>query len=122
MNGMMFRKAFSVDRITHFSLPIQLFWLRADNLCALHVTAERRVEGVATVHDAAVVPHDHIAAAPFVRPFEGVAGSVSPNGIEQCLAFTDLHPDDPRIETPSQEKALPPRLRMGAHQWVAGPW
>ena len=70
------------------------------------------------MHDAAVVPHDHITVAPFVRPFECIAGGVTPNGVEQCLALIDLHPNNPRIETASQEQTLPPRLRMGAHQRV----
>ena len=121
MNVTTVRKAFPVDRVAHLLLTIQLFRLGADNLCALHVTAERRVEGVAAVHDAAVVPHDHIAVAPFVRPFEGITGSVIPNDIEQFLALIDLHPNDPRIETPSQEQTFSPCLRMGAHQWVTGP-
>src|SRR5436305_8635685 len=57
------------------------------DLGAVHDPPGCRVEGVAPVHDAAIVPQDQVARAPLLVPGEFVLGRICPQRVEQRLAF-----------------------------------
>src|SRR5262245_17308402 len=61
----------------------------ADDLGAVHAAAQALVEGVAAMHDAAVVPHHQVAGAPLLVPGEAILGGMSPHGVEHRLALLD---------------------------------
>src|SRR5688572_18883861 len=60
---------------------------RALDLRAQHVAAFVRVEGVAPVHGAAVVPHHQVADLPHLVPGQMRLGCMRPEAIEQRLAL-----------------------------------
>src|SRR5262245_41305768 len=55
-------------RFMHPSAPLLRWSLRALDLGAVHDAARIRVERIAPVHGAAIIPHDEIADAPDVLP------------------------------------------------------
>src|SRR5579883_1786427 len=60
---------------------------RSAGLRAMHHPALRRIEGVAAVQGAAVVPHDEITRPPAVMPGEARLRRVLPDRVEQALRF-----------------------------------
>src|ERR1051326_7824360 len=67
------------------------------DLRAVHHPARARIERVAAVHRAAVVPHHEIARAPVVPPRQRVARRVRPDLVEQRVALFERHPLDVRV-------------------------
>ncbi len=61
----------------------------ADDLRAVHQAAQALVEGVAAMHDAAVVPQHQVAGAPLLVPGEVLLGGMGPYGVEERLALLD---------------------------------
>ena len=59
----------------------------------MHDAARIRVERIAPVHGAAIIPHDEIADAPDVLPGELGAIDEAPELTEKRLGFRKLEPD-----------------------------
>jgi solute carrier family 13 (sodium-dependent dicarboxylate transporter), member 2/3/5 len=99
------------------------------DLGAVHDAPRSRIERVATVHDAAVVPQDEIAGAPAVTPRLRVGGRRFPDAIEQHVGRLERQPLEPRVAASSEIQMLPSCLRVhadermecsGGHAWIVG--
>src|SRR5215216_3977617 len=76
----------------------------ADDLRAVHQAAQALVEGIAAVHDAAIVPQHQVACAPLLVPREVLLGGVCPHRIEQGLALLDRQAMDVGTGTAAEEQ------------------
>src|SRR5579871_6405383 len=92
----------------------------ADDLRAVHQAAEAFVEGVAAVHDAAVVPHHQVADAPLLVPGEALLRGVRPHGVEQFLALLDAQAMDVGAGPAAEEQRLALGDRMQADEGMDG--
>src|SRR3954462_1323502 len=80
----------------------------ADDLGAVHQAAQAFVEGVAAMHDAAVVPHHEIADPPLLIPGEALLRGVGPHRVEKLLALLDAQPVDVGAGPAAEEQRLAP--------------
>src|SRR6185437_4269046 len=88
----------------------------ADDLRAVHETAQAFVEGVEAVHDAAVVPHDGIADSPRLVPGEALLSGVRPDRVEQLLALLDAEAVDVGARPAAEEQGFTLGDRMQADE------
>ena len=88
------------------------------DLRAVHDAPRSRVERIAAVHDAAVVPQDEISDAPLMAPRQRIRRGKFPDPIEQGVGLVERQPFEPRIAPTSEIQMLAPRLRMDADQRV----
>jgi solute carrier family 13 (sodium-dependent dicarboxylate transporter), member 2/3/5 len=82
------------------------------DLGAMHDAPRSRIERVAAVHDAAVVPQDEIAGAPAVTPGVRVSSRRLPDAIEQGIGFIERQSLQPRVAASSEIEMLPSCLRV----------
>jgi sodium-dependent dicarboxylate transporter 2/3/5 len=99
------------------------------DLGAVHDAPRSRIERVAPVHDAAVVPQDEIAGAPAMAPGVRIGGRCLPDAIEQRVGLIERQSLQPRVATASEVQMLPLRLRVdtdqrmecsGGRAWIVG--
>jgi len=99
------------------------------DLRAVHDAPRSRIERVAAVHDAAVVPQDEVAGTPAVTPGLRIGGRHLPDAIEQRVGCLERQPLEPRIATSSEIEMLPSGLRVhadermecsGGRAWIVG--
>src|SRR5262245_19802678 len=86
----------------------------------MHEAPQALVEGVATMHDATIVPQHEVAGPPLLIPGEALLSGVCPNGIEQLLAVFDREAVDVGAGPAAEEQRLTPGHRMQAHQRMHG--
>src|SRR6185436_531219 len=86
------------------------------DLRAVHQAPRRRVERVAAVQGAAVVPDHHVADAPLMAEDELRLRGVGPELVEQRLALGELESLDVAVAPPAEEQHLAPGLGMLANQ------
>ena len=70
----------------------------------MHQAPRGGIEGIAPVQGAAVVPHHHVADAPFLAEDELRLRRVRPQRIEQRLALREFQPLDVAIAAPTEEQ------------------
>src|SRR5436190_8761961 len=78
----------------------------ADDLGAVHQPAQALVEGVAAVHDAAIIPHHQIADPPLLVPGKMLLRGMRPDRVEQLLAVLDAQAMDVGAGTAAEEQRL----------------
>ena len=86
------------------------------------MASNSRIEGVAAMHYAAVIPHHHVAVKPFVGPGILVSCRMIPYGVEQFLALLDRKTDNPGIKPTAEEEAFAIGLWMGTDERVSCAW
>jgi solute carrier family 13 (sodium-dependent dicarboxylate transporter), member 2/3/5 len=67
------------------------------DLGAVHDAPRSRIERVAPVHDAAVVPQDEIASAPLVTPGQRIDGRRLPDAVEHRVGLVERPSLEPRV-------------------------
>jgi sodium-dependent dicarboxylate transporter 2/3/5 len=88
------------------------------DLRAVHDAPAARIERVAAVHDAAVVPEDQVAGAPLMAPRQRVAGGRVPDAIEQRVGLVERQPLEPRVAASAEIEMLAPGFGMHADERV----
>jgi sodium-dependent dicarboxylate transporter 2/3/5 len=83
------------------------------DLGAVHDSPRSRIERVAAVHDAAVVPQDEIAGAPLVTPGQRIGRCRVPDAVEHCVGLVERQSLEPRVAASS--KIEMPAARFGMH-------
>src|SRR5690349_16135192 len=89
----------------------------------MHEPAGGRVEGVALVHGATIVPADKVALLPDLSPGEALLGDLGPELVEDGRAFVGRKTDDRGVPPPAEEQAGAAALAMAADDRMvdAGP-
>jgi len=82
------------------------------DLGAVHDAPRSRIERVAPVHNAAVVPQDEIARAPVMTPGLGIGGRRLPDAIEEGVGRLERQSLQPRVAASSEIQMLPSGLRV----------
>jgi hypothetical protein len=99
------------------------------DLGAVHDAPRSRIERVAPVHDAAVVPQHEIASAPPVTPGQRISGRRLPDAVEHRVGLVERQPFEPRVAASSEIQMPSARLRMhtdermecsGRPAWIVG--
>jgi len=90
------------------------------DLGAVHDAPRSRIERVAAVHDAAVVPQDEIAGAPVVTPGQRISRGRLPNAVEHCVRLVERQSLEPRIAASSKVQMPAARFRMHTDERVEG--
>ena len=90
------------------------------DLGAVHDAPRSRIERVATVHDAAVVPQDEIAGAPLVTPGQRISGGRLPDSVQHRVGLVDRQSLEPRVAPPSEIQMVAAGFRMHADERVEG--
>ena len=90
------------------------------DLGAVHDAPRARIERVAAVHDAAVIPQDEIAGAPLVTPRQRVSRCGLPDAVEQCVGFIERQSLQPRVATSPEIQVPAARFRMHTDERVEG--
>src|SRR5260370_13695615 len=88
------------------------------DLGAVHDAPGSRVEGIAAVHRAAVVPQNEVAQPSVIVPGQVVAGRVRQNLVEQRLGFGERESIDISIAAAAEIKALATRFGVRADERV----
>ena len=88
------------------------------DLGAVHDAPRSRIERVAAVHDAAVVPQDEIAGAPVVTPGQRISRGRLPNAVEHCVRLVERQSLEPRIAASSKVQMPAARFRMRTDEWM----
>src|SRR6185503_14820989 len=88
------------------------------DLGAVHDASGTRIERIATVHDAAVVPEDEIAGAPAVTPGLRIGGRRLPDAIEQRVGGLERQSFQPRVAASSEIQMLPSCFRVETDEWM----
>ena len=88
----------------------------AFDLGAVHDAPRSRIESVATVHDAAVVPQHQVAHAPVVPPRQRIGRGNAPDPIEQRLGFLEFQSLEPGVPASAKVEVLTSGFRMDAHE------
>src|SRR5262249_39377644 len=92
--------------------------LFALDLGAVHDPARARIERIASMHSAAIVPKDKIAYAPDVLPSEFRPIDEAPQFVEQRFGICQLEPDQIGVAPTAEIQHPPTRVRVLAHQWM----
>src|SRR5262245_55651458 len=99
------------------------------DLRAVHDAPRSRIDRVAAVHDAAVVPQDEIAGAPAMTPGLRIGSSRLPDAIEQRVGIVERQTLQPRIAPSPEIQMLTSCLRVhtdegmecsGCRAWIVG--
>src|SRR5687767_7591994 len=93
--------------------------LSGPDLGTVEQAPRARIEGVAAVERAAVVPHHHVADAPLLAEGEARLRCMPPQLVEQPLAFFELEAHDVAVAPPAEKETLASGFRMRAHQRMA---
>ncbi|HEY3159130.1 MAG TPA: DASS family sodium-coupled anion symporter [Vicinamibacterales bacterium] len=72
------------------------------DLGAVHDAPGARIERVAAVHDAAVVPEHQVAGAPLVAPRQRIGSGGLPDAIEQRVGVVERQPLEPCVAAPAE--------------------
>src|SRR6478672_5442356 len=96
--------------------------LLAFDLGAMHDPPAGRIESVAPVHGAAVIPQNEIADAPSVLPCELRPSDEAPEFVEQRLRLGNLEPDQIGVTTAPEIEHAPAGVRMRADQRMHRTW
>src|SRR5207237_1312475 len=86
------------------------------DLGAVHDTPRARIERVAPVHHAPVVPQHQVASGPLVAPGQRVRGGRLPDAIEQRVGFIERQPFEPRVAASSEVEMTAAGFRMNADE------
>jgi hypothetical protein len=89
--------------------------LLALDLGAVHNAARIRVERIASVHGAAIIPHDEIADAPNVLPCKFRSINETPKFIEKRLRITKLESDQIGIAATAEIEHASGGVRVRAY-------
>jgi sodium-dependent dicarboxylate transporter 2/3/5 len=99
------------------------------DLGAVHDAPRARIERVAPVHHAAVVPQDEIAGAPLVAPGQRAGRRRFPDAVEHGVGLVERQSLEPRVAASSEIQMRSTRLRMdtdermdgsGSRAWIVG--
>ncbi len=90
------------------------------DLGAVHDAPRSRIERIAPVHDASVVPQDKVADAPAVSPGQRISSRRLPDTIEQRVRFLHRQSFEPRIAASSEIEMPPASLLMHADERMEG--
>ena len=88
----------------------------AFDLGAVHDAPRSRIEPVATVHDAAIVPQHQVADAPAMPPRQRIGRGGVPDAIEQRVRFVEAQALKPRVPASSEVKVAASRFWMDADE------
>src|SRR5882762_2246250 len=88
------------------------------DLGAVHEAPRVRIERVAPVQRAAVVPDQHVAHLPLLAEGELALSRVRPQFVEQRFALDQFHADDIAVAPPPEKEAGAPGLGMRADERV----
>ena len=88
------------------------------DLGAVHDAPGARVERVAAVHDAAIVPEHQVADPPLVAPRQGVGGGRLPDAIEQRVGLLQRQSLEPRVAAPAEIEVAASRFRVDGDERV----
>src|SRR5204862_3056330 len=94
--------------------------LLALDLGAVHDAAAVRVECIAPMHGAAVVPHDEVTDAPHMLPCELRAIHKLPQLVEEGFRLRNIEPNQIGVAAPSQIEHAPTGRGMGANKRMHG--
>ena len=94
--------------------------LLALDLGAVHDAPAARVERIAPMHGAAIVPQHQIADAPDVLPGELRPVDEAPQLVEQRLGVRERKPEQIGVAAPAEIEHAPAGIGMRAHQRVHG--
>ena len=86
----------------------------------VHDTPRRRIECIAPVHGAAVVPDQHVTQPPLMAPGEFRLRGVRPYFVEQRFGFLQRQAVDLRIRPPSEIERVVAAVFVPANDGVAG--
>src|ERR1700732_2473409 len=92
----------------------------AFDLSAVHQPAALRIELVAAMQRAAIVPHDEVADLPALMPGQLRARRMAPQFVEQPFALFERHPLDIGVAAAAEKERLAAGHRMSANDRVAG--
>src|SRR5262245_43265139 len=90
------------------------------DLGAVHDAPRSRIEGVAPVHDAAVVPQHEIAGAPLVTPGQRLSRRRLPDAVEHRIGLVDRQSLEPRVPASSEIQVPSACLRMCTDERMEG--
>jgi solute carrier family 13 (sodium-dependent dicarboxylate transporter), member 2/3/5 len=90
------------------------------DLRAMHDAPRSRIERVAAVHDAAVVPQDEIAGAPAMTPGLRVSSRRLPDAIEQRVGIIERQSLQPGITPSSEIQMLASGFRVHTDERMEG--
>src|SRR5258705_5285005 len=88
------------------------------DLGAMHQAPRVRIERVAPVQRATVVPDQRVAHPPLLAEGKPGLSRVRPQFVEQRLALLQLHADDVAVAPAPEKEAAAPGLGMRAHEGV----
>src|SRR6201999_4475731 len=91
--------------------PLPTFDLRA-----MHDATFRRIEWIAPVHRATIVPQYEVADAPHVLPHQFFAVDVRPKFVQQRLGTSEIKPLDVRIAATAEIQHAAARFGVRAYQ------
>jgi sodium-dependent dicarboxylate transporter 2/3/5 len=91
------------------------------DLGAMHDAPRARIERVAPVHDAAVVPEHQVAHAPLVAPRQRIGGGRLPDAVEQQVGLVERQPFEPRVAAPAEIQMPAPGLGMDTDERMKRP-
>src|SRR5579859_7038058 len=94
--------------------------LRSFDLRTVQQPARGRIEGIAPMQRATVVPRHDVAHAPFLPESEPRPGGVRPERIQQLLAFREIKAFDVAVAPSPQKETLASGLRVCAHERMTG--
>src|SRR5579863_7655194 len=90
------------------------------DLGAVHDAAALRIERIAAVHHATVVPQDQVARPPLLVPLEFRLRRMRPQRVEQGFALCERQPRDVGVAAAAEEQGLLAGNRMSANDRVLG--
>src|SRR5258706_10702776 len=88
------------------------------DLGAMHKTPRVRIERIAPVQRAAVVPDQDVARPPLLAESELASRRVRPQFVEEGFALVQLHADDVAVAPAPEKEAGAPGLGMRADERV----
>ena len=83
------------------------------DLHAVQLASRRIVERVAAMHEAAVIPHEHVAHPPLLAPHELGPRRMRPQFVEEALAFVERQADDVCVRAAPEIQCFAARQRIG---------
>ncbi len=86
----------------------------------VHNTSRCRIERLAPMHHAAIVPHDDVSETPIVAPDYGLRGRMSPQLVEKRIRFFKGKTDEASIRAAAKIEAIPAGFRVCADQRMDG--